>query len=243
MSSRTIADAAEKALSSLGKPSSAEEIHAEILRQNLYKFNTPTPVHVLDTELKRYSTNSPRSDNHSAARFQINSDQKYGMVSSETTPAPRRAQATGMKRILRASDKEELIEELLSTRIGIFREIWRLLLFSAQVGIKEGRREPLKAVETGKGIDQATFGNSSSWPGILYLMGLAEIGDSGVLASTSEGEDQRVLLFQEYANGGLSIIKNFFQGRTIDLDGVLAFIELHQASTSDLSAPDLDLSI
>lgn len=148
-----------------------------------------------------------------------------------------------MKRILRASDKEELIEELLSSRIGIFREIWRLLLFSAQVGLKEGRREPLKAVDTGKGIDQSTFGNSSSWPGILYLMGLVDSGDSEIITSSSEGDELRVQLFQEYANGGLAIIKEFFEARTIDLDGVLSFIETHQVTASPLAAPDLDLSI
>ena len=238
----TIADVAEQALKSLARPSTAEEIHAEIERLDLYQFNTPTPVHVLETELKRYSAESSRSDKREGSRFRINSDKTYSMTKLATPPA-RRPQSFGMKRILRASDKEDLIEELMGNRVGIFREIWRLLLFSAQIGLKAQKREPLRAVETGKGIDQATFGNSASWPGILYLMGLVEIGDSGVLASTPEGEDLRVQLFQEYANGGLSIIKDFFIGRTIDLDGVLAFIELHQVSAADLSAPDLDLSI
>jgi len=239
--SKTIADAAEEALKSLAKASTAEEIHSEILRLGLFQFNTPTPVHVLVTELKRYSVESPRSDKREYSRFRINPDKTYNMAKQES--AARRTQSVGMKRILRASDKEELIEDLMSSRIGIFREIWRLLLFSAQVGLKAKKREPLRAVETGKGIDQATFGNSASWPGILYLMGLADTGDSGVLASSPEGEDLRVQLFQEYANGGLSVIKDFFSGRTIDLDGVLAFIELNQASATELSTPDLDLSI
>jgi len=144
---------------------------------------------------------------------------------------------------MRATDKEELIEELMSNRIGVFREIWRLLLFSAQVGLKENRREPLKSVETGKGIDQATFGNSSSWPGILYLMGLVESGDSLALERSPEIEEQRVQLFQEYANGGLSFIKEFFKERAIDLEGLLSFIEIHQVTRRPLEKPDLNLSI
>jgi dnd system-associated protein 4 len=240
--SKTISDAAEEALRSLSKPSTADEIHSEILRLDLYQFNTPNPVHVLETELKRYSAESARNDKRIFPRFQINSDKTFSMAKHEP-PSVRRTQSVGMKRILRASDKEDLIEELMNSRVGIFREIWRLLLFSAQIGLKAKKRESLRAVETGKGIDQATFGNSASWPGILYLMGLVEIGDSSVLASSPEGEDQRVQLFQEYANGGLSIIKEFFSGRTIDLDGVLAFIEIHQATTTELDAPDLDLTI
>jgi dnd system-associated protein 4 len=74
-------------------------------------------------------------------------------------------------------------------------------------------------------------------------MVLAESGDSEVLSSSPQGEEQRVLLFQEYANGGLSLIKEFFKDRTIDLDGVLSFIETHQARMTELEAPDLDLTI
>jgi dnd system-associated protein 4 len=238
----TIADAAEQALKTLGRAASAEEIHAEILNAGLYKFNTPTPVLVVETELKRYSVDSPRSDHRDKPRFRINPDRTYCMAKGES-PTSKKSQALGMKRIMRASDKEELIEELMSNHVGVFREIWRLLLFTAQVGMKAKRREPLKAIEAGKGIDQATFGNSSSWPGILYLMGLAESGDSRMIEGNSDGEDQRIQLFQEYANGGLSILKEFFQGRPINTEGMIAFIESHQTGKGQLDAVDLDLSI
>jgi len=238
----TIANAAEAALRSLGRPASSQEIFAEIERLNLYKFNTPVPVHVLETTLKRHATESNRSDKRDTIFFKINPDNTYEMTASEKTSG-RRNQSVGMKRILRAADKEDLIEELMGSGVGVFREIWRLLLFAAQVGQKANRREPLRSTETGKGIDQATFGNAGSWPGILYLMGLSEVGDSSVLAGTAESEEERVQIFQEYANGGLSIIREFFKSRTLDLDGILAFIEVHQGKNTELSEPDLDLSI
>ena len=238
----TIAEAALKALASLARPSTAEEIFDEIQQLDLYKFNTPTPVHVLETELKRYSVDSPRGDNRDQPRFRINPDKTYAMA-KDLNSTVNRSQTLGMKRIMRAADKSELIEELMSSRLGVFREIWRLLLFSAQIGLKSGRREPLKTVDPGKGIDQATFGNSSSWPGILYLMGLSDSGDAKILAGSPEGEDQRIQLFQEYANGGLSVLKEFFQDRAVDLDGFLAFIESYQAKHGSLEAPNLDLSI
>lgn len=237
----TIADAAEIALREIGRPATADEIFAVIQQLGLYRFNTPTPVHVLETELKRYSKNSPRTDIRDIPKFQINPDKKFAMAQNDTLP--RRSASAGMKRIMRAADKEELIEELRSSRVGIFSEIWKLLLFAAQIGLKCGKREPLKSVEAGKGIDQATFGNSPSWPGILYLMSISESGDSQIISATSEGEEQRIQLFQEYANGGLSVMKDFFKDRTIDLDGVLALIELHQGQNGNLHAPNLDLSI
>ena len=137
--------------------------------------------------------------------------------------------------------KEEIIKLLMADKIGLFKEIWRLLLFAAQVGIKNKKRELLKAVDTGKGIDQTTFGNCPAWPGILYLMTLAESGSSDVLAGTTEAEDIRISIFQEYANGGLSILNDFFSDRTADLDGILAFIETQ--SEEKAKTPNLDLAI
>jgi len=146
-----------------------------------------------------------------------------------------------MKRIQRANDKEEIIKDLMSEQIGVFKEIWRLLLFAAQIGVRNCKREPLKTVDTGKGIDQSTFGNCPSWPGILYLMALVESGSSECFAGSLEAEDERALVFQEYANGGLSILKDFFSSRPLDLDGFIAFIDSQREKCS--LQPDLDLTI
>lgn len=146
-----------------------------------------------------------------------------------------------MKRIQRASDKEEIIKLLMADKIGVFKEFWRLLLFSAQVGIKNGRREILQSTDVGKGIDQSTFGNCPAWPGIAYLMSLVESGNSSVLSGSAEVDDQRISVFQEYANGGLGILQDFFSDRSIDLDGLLAFIEIQTGKNS--GSPDLDLMI
>lgn len=180
MKTHTIATAAEEALISLGAASTAAEIHKEIVRLGLYQFNTPNPEHVVETELKRYSAESPRTDKREISRFHINPDQTFSMAPTKQATT-RRSQSIGVKRILRASDKEQLIEELMSTRVGIFKEIWRLLLFAAQVGMQGNKKEPLRSVDPGKGIDQSTFGSSASWPGILYLIGLVEAGESQVL--------------------------------------------------------------
>ena len=144
-----------------------------------------------------------------------------------------------MKRIQRASDKEEIIKALMSDQVGVFKEIWKLLLFAAQVGVKNNSRTPLKAVDPGKGIDQTTFGNCPAWPGVLYLMALAETQKSESLSGSQDAEDERVAVFQEYANGGLAILQDFFAGRPIDLDGLLAFIETQKEE----SAGRLDLDI
>ena len=146
-----------------------------------------------------------------------------------------------MKRIQRANDKEEIIKLLMAEQVGVFKEIWKLLLFAAQVGMCNNRREPLKAVETGKGIDQSTFGNCPAWPGVLYLMALSETGKSECLSGSVDAEDNRSTIFQEYVNGGLSILKEYFTGRSLDLDGLLTFIESQKEES--IGGPILDLTI
>lgn len=146
-----------------------------------------------------------------------------------------------MKRIQRANDKEDIIKSLMAEQVGVFKEIWKLLLFAAQVGMKSGRREPLKAFDSGKGIDQATFGNCPAWPGILYLVALVDTGSSECLSGSAENEDNRTVIFQEYVNGGLSILKDFFSDRPLNLDGLIEFIS---AQSEDIvSKPDVELAI
>jgi dnd system-associated protein 4 len=164
----------------------------------------------------------------------------YHLFKKETSPM-NETKTAGTKRIHRARDKDEIIGALMSEQAGVFKEIWRLLLFAAQIGIKEGRKEPLATVDSGKGIDQSTFGNCPSWPGVCHLMGLVEKDSTEVLAGTAEAEDLRFTVFQEYANGGLSILRDYFRDRVVDLDGILSFInETSQKGNQD---PDLDLAI
>lgn len=142
--------------------------------------------------------------------------------------------ASGIKRIHRAVDKEEIISALTSSNLGVFREIWKLLLFAAQIGIKNDKRQPLSNIDSGKGIDQSTFGNSPAWPGILYLIGLVETDNPDILSNSSEAEEQRIAIFQEYANGGLEILKEYFSEKVIDVDGILSFIDA-QTSKKELN--------
>lgn len=225
----TISDAAVQALESLGKPSPINEIFLKIEAEGLYVFNTPTPEHVLRTTIRRHTGNVERVDSSDPILFEMVDDEIYGLANM-TSKSQKKAVVSGIKRIHRAVEKEELIRTLTSDQVGVFKEIWKLLLFAAQIGISNSRREPLKAIDSGKGIDQSTFGNCSSWPGIMYLMSLVETGKSEILSGTPEAEDGKITIFQEYANGGLSVMQDFFKDRTLDLDSLLAFI----CSSSDL---------
>jgi dnd system-associated protein 4 len=236
----TITDVAKKVLQILGRPASIDELYVEIVSRKLYEFNTPTPEHVLRTTIRRHTRGVERVDASDVILFDMTGDEMYTLAGNANGPSKKPA-TPGTKRIQRANDKEEIIKSLMSEQVGVFKEIWRLLLFAAQVGFKSVEREPLKSVDTGKGIDQTTFGNCPSWPGVLYLMALADSGSSDSLSGVPEAEEQRVATFQEYANGGLRVLKDFFADRPIDLDGLLAFIEGQRGASA--GRPDLELTI
>lgn len=236
----TIAQVAQKVLRVLGRPASVDEIYGEILKRGLYTFNTPTPKHVLRTAIRRQTDCVERVDAQDEILFELVGEDVYGLAAGMRTTGRKRT-GVGMKRIQRAGDKEEIIKSLMSEQVGVFKEIWKLLLFAAQIGVRNNNRKPLKAVDPGKGIDQTTFGNCPAWPGVLYLMALAETQKSESLSGSQDADDERVAVFQEYANGGLEILQNFFAGRPVDLDGLLAFIETQREESA--GKVDLDLTI
>lgn len=236
----TIAQVAQQVLRDLGRPASVDELYAEIVKRNLYTFDTPTPEHVLRTAIRRQTDCVERVDSRDEIIFELIGEDVYSLATGTRAIGRKRA-GVGMKRIQRASDKEEIIKSLMSDQVGVFKEIWKLLLFAAQVGVKNNARTPLKAADPGKGIDQTTFGNCPAWPGVLYLMTLAETQKSESLSGSQDAEDERVMVFQEYANSGLAILQEFFAGRPIDLDGLLAFIETQREESA--GKVDLDLTI
>jgi dnd system-associated protein 4 len=237
---RTIADAAVRAIKMLGKPSTIDDIFSKIKEERLYFFNTPTPKHVLRTVIRRHTRNAERVDSSANTLFDMVEHETYILTQLDPQML-KNGPPTGIKRIHRSADKEEFIRAITGDNIGVFKEIWKLMIFAAQVGFSDNRREPLKAIDAGKGIDQSTFGNCASWPGIIYLMSLAETQKSDCLSGGQDGEESRLAIFQEYANGGLSKMQEFFRDRPMDLDGVVAFIESETAKGG--SVPDLDLSI
>jgi dnd system-associated protein 4 len=101
------------------------------------------------------------------------------------------------------------------------------MIFAAMLGFQEGRRVPLKAVDTGKGIDLRYFSNSPAWPGVVYLLALVDAEKADVLMGDPKMEEERTRLFEEYANGGLSILKDKLESSGYSLDSLCQLVASH----------------
>lgn len=130
-----------------------------------------------------------------------------------------------MRRIRRDKTHEEFIQELSSGEGAIFKDLWRVLLFSAMVGFSQKRRVALKEYDSGKAMPDSYFANSPAWPGVLYLLGLVEAENTSVMGSNPEDQDRLITIFEEYANGGLYFLQEFLgpQG-----DRLKKFVDLIQ---------------
>lgn len=142
-----------------------------------------------------------------------------------------------MRRIQRDVCHEDFIKSLTTSDGAIFKEIWRVLLFAAALGIRDGKRRPLDKVDSGKAMPETYF-STPGWRGFLYLIGVADSGDSTCLRGTEEAQDGLVTTFEEYANYGLYTLADRMKSSTSPLDELVGL--LLEASKVEATKPNVD---
>lgn len=237
----TIAEVAHDVLRRNKRPMSIDEILEVIDRERLYEFNTPEPKTVLREQIRRHCTGLDRNLTYEPILFTMKSDGSYE-VAMNTSKTKSKSVAIG-RRVQRATDKEDMIKLLTQAPNAPFKEIWRLMLFAAALGYRENRRVPLEHIDTGKGIDDRIFSNSPVWPGFLYLLALACTSKSDSLSGSEEKCDQRITLFEEYANGGLAILQEQLETSSYSLDALSHFVASNMDMPDSQSAELSDISI
>jgi dnd system-associated protein 4 len=139
---------------------------------------------------------------------------------------------------------DRLIEEKdPDTGQSAFPSLRELMCFAASLGYEQARREPL-------GEDRVDFVEGRVFPrsdvalDLLYLIALA--AERRVEIVDEEHEDQAVQIFEEYANGGLSIINKWLRANAPDKSpirslmtelrrhGFLAGDEVHDGGPEDV---------
>lgn len=142
-----------------------------------------------------------------------------------------------LRRIQRDSSKEELVKQLTTGDTAVFKEIWRLLLFAASLGIHASQRKPIGKVDSGKAMPETYF-SAPAWKGLLYLISLVETDDCECLRSSDEAQDALVTAFEEYANCGLEIIEAKMATSVSHLDDLVSLVL--EAPSSELKHADVE---
>ena len=119
-------------------------------------------------------------------------------------------------RIRIARDKANLMQNLLATgsNKGPFQTYADAVVFAASLGIKHGRKTPLEVISTREPgpISWEIFASRGYDP-VIRLIAIAHTQELEILSSFNpRHEEQRLRIFEEYANGGLEILRDELRG-------------------------------
>ncbi|MGI8429239.1 MAG: DNA phosphorothioation-associated protein 4 [Solirubrobacteraceae bacterium] len=123
-----------------------------------------------------------------------------------------------MRRVRRPAQHEQLMKRLAGDE-GPFTTLAEVLTFTAGLGYAAGRREPLAA--SGEQIDFDVF-QRLGVEGFIDMLAGAVHDDVTILGPAMS--DERLTVFEEFANGGLDILQSRLAQSKADLDSLLTIV-------------------
>ncbi|NWF61946.1 MAG: DNA phosphorothioation-associated protein 4 [Fischerella sp.] len=116
-------------------------------------------------------------------------------------------------RIKIAKDKVELVKALVASKdtTGPFQTYVEVMVFAAALGTKYKKRVPLEGIAKDLSpLRQDYF--ATSFTMLINLLAITETKDIKILGDDDTADEQRIHIFEEYANGGLEILQNELRG-------------------------------
>ena len=141
---------------------------------------------------------------------------------------------------------ENLIRELVEDKeTGIFSYIKDLMVFSAMLGYCYEIKKPLSDDKVP--ITLGTYHNSED-DGFIYLLALMEKKDAICLKDNHLASS--IKIFEEYCNGGLDLIQDWFASNVIDAsrldtseDRIWEYINSYEATSNEVDNEGLEVEL
>jgi dnd system-associated protein 4 len=149
-----------------------------------------------------------------------------------------------LPRIKIAKDKAELVQRLLDEKrtTGMFSTYADVIAFAASLGVKHQRRSPITEVSQSEPapISLEVF-ISRGYERLIRLIAVVSTEDIKVLSSEAESAEAAILIFEEYANGGLEKLQQELRG-AVDYTDRLVLILNAERFSQEVSNEEFDLS-
>ena len=150
-----------------------------------------------------------------------------------------------MNRIRIAKDKTDLVKALIESegKTGPFKTYADVMVFAASLAIKKKKRIPVKEISTREPspINIDVFW-SRGYESIIKLIAIADTRDTKILSQTNEEiEENRMKIFEEYANGGLEILQDELRG-AVDYSERLLLVLISERYQKPQSKAEFDLT-
>lgn len=148
-------------------------------------------------------------------------------------------------RIRVAKDKADLVKALTSAdgATGPFQTYADVIVFAATLGAKHKKRVPLGEISKREPapIPQEQF-LLRGYDMVINLLAIAETQDMKIFSfKDDEYINKRIYIFEEYANGGLEILREELRG-TVDFTDRTTLILNHERFKNNSSNESFDLS-
>ncbi|MBW4554520.1 MAG: DNA phosphorothioation-associated protein 4 [Trichormus sp. ATA11-4-KO1] len=132
-------------------------------------------------------------------------------------------------RIRVAKDKAELVKSLVASKdtTGPFQTYVEVMVFAAALGVKHKKRVPLDVISKDLSpLRQDYF--TSSFTLLINLLAITETKDIKILNEEDIADEQRIHIFEEYANAGLEIIQSELRGAVDYSERLLLILNLEK---------------
>lgn len=136
------------------------------------------------------------------------------------------------KRIRRPSEFDDMLTDMTSKKV--FETYKDALIFAACLGFK--RKKRVSFTKSGEPIDLQIFSAEFN-TSVINIIAVAESSDLSYMGQDKEAE--RITAFEEYACGGLEIIKNEYWDTKLDLNKGLAALIMQEQETDEQFISDI----
>ena len=150
----------------------------------------------------------------------------------------------GANRIRVAKDKADLVKALVDAEntTGPFQTYADVMVFAAALGAKRKKRSPLGTITKEPSPIALEVFVSRGYDLVFKLLAIAETKEAKILSLFDEtSEEKRAHIFEEYANGGLEILRDELRG-AVDYSERLLLIMSAERFKKESSADGFDLS-
>ncbi len=146
-------------------------------------------------------------------------------------------------RIKIAKDKANLVKALKisDTVTGVFQTYVDIMVFAAAIGINRKKRVPL--VEIAKDLDpiRRDYFSNNRCELLINLLALSESQNQSILSDDEQSDDQRINIFEEYANGGLEVLQQELRG-AVDYSEQMLLILSYERFKPESPGEEFDLT-
>lgn len=140
-----------------------------------------------------------------------------------------------------AQDKAELVVDLKEQSTTPFETYADVMVFAASLGYSRNKSIPFtKSAAKPEPIRLNTF-SGRGYDMAINLLAISHTKDKKILGNDEESNNEKIKIFEEYANGGLEIIQDRLKGSIDYLDTILLLL-LSERNNSQQDDREFDLS-